>query len=377
MASLSRSVLSILSVSGALSTMSVGCCPGGGSHSQPASPQESTARASTSSPVDEAPAEPAGAHGGASDEPLRVRANQLFGVLEARPLPDDPRVRLGQALFFEPRVSADGKVSCGTCHSAERGGADGLPKSKGVFGRDNPRNAPTVYNAGLQFAQHWRGDRESLEDQAQKALLGKGSFGLESPEKAEAALGALTDREPSFREAFPGDPQPVSVENWGLAIGAYERTLVTPAPFDAYLKGDSSALSDEAKAGLQAFIDVGCANCHDGALLGGRTFRKFGIRQDYASLTGSAHLDAGRFDVTGEEADRFVFKVPGLRNVGLTAPYFHDGSVSELSKAVEVMGQAQLGQQLDATVVAQVVAFLLSLDGQAPESFTPLAAANR
>jgi len=360
-------------VVGTLLLATMGCSPGSGGQPEPGTPAYeppvSSVAASTGSAA-EAPSLQMSA-GAVPDDPLRARASQRFGMLESQAFPDDPKVRLGRALFFEPRVSADGNVSCGTCHLAARGGADGLPKSKGVFGRDNPRNAPSVYNAGLQFTQHWRGDRESLEDQARKALLGKGSFGLESPEKAEAALRALPGSEQSFRAAFPDDPQPVSVENWGVAIAAYERTLTTPAPFDAYLAGDSTAFGDEAKAGLQSFLELGCANCHDGPLLGGKAFRKFGIKADYASLTASTVIDAGRFDVTGNEGDRFVFKVPGLRNVSLTAPYFHDGSVSELSRAVEVMAEAQLGVKLDAPVVAQLVAFLHSLAGDAPSHFAP------
>jgi cytochrome c peroxidase len=274
-------------------------------------------------------------------------------------------------LFFETRVSADGKVGCVTCHVPARWGTDGLPRARGVFERDNPRNSPTVFNAAYQVAAHWRADRESVEDQARKALTGKPSFGNATEAEALGRLRALPAPYPAtFRAAFPGDPEPVSIEHWGAALGAYERTLLTPGPFDAFLNGDENALGAPARAGLAAFMDEGCASCHDGPLLGGSSLRKFGLYTDYAPLTHSSPVDAGRFDVTKDETDRYVFKVAALRNVARTAPYFHDGSVATLPEAVAIMAQTQLGKQLTAERVASIVSFLESLTGPVPPTFS-------
>lgn len=270
------------------------------------------------------------------------------------------------------RVSADDKVGCVTCHEPAKWGTDGLPRSRGVFARENPRNAPTVFDAALQSSAHWRGDRESVEDQASRALLGKASFGLGSDEEAAKRLRALPAPYPeAFRQAFPDEPDPISVKNWGVALGAYERTLITPAPFDAFLKGDESALGAAARAGLAAFLDEGCARCHGGPLVGGRALEKFGKFADYAPLTHSDPIDNGRFDVTKKEDDRFVFKVASLRNVARTAPYFHDGSVATLPEAIRIMAQTQLASELSAERVAAIVSFLETLTAPVPPEFSP------
>lgn len=275
-------------------------------------------------------------------------------------------------MFFETRLSADGKVGCVSCHAPGKWGADGLARSRGVFERENPRNAPTVFNAALQSAAHWHADRASVEDQASRALLGKASFGLASREDAVKRLRALPAPYPeAFRQAFPDQVEPFSAENFGAAVGAYERTLLTPSPFDAFLAGDENALGPAARAGLAAFLDAGCARCHGGALAGGRSLEKFGKYTDYAPLTHSDPIDNGRFDVTKDEADRFVFKVPSLRDVARTAPYFHDGSVATLPQAVAIMGRTELGAELAPERVAAIVSFLESLTGPEPAEFAP------
>lgn len=300
---------------------------------------------------------------------LAERAEAVFGSLPA-PSGAPPEVTaLGRRLFFDTRFSADQKVGCVTCHLPSLWGTDGLPKSRGAFGRLNQRNAPTVFNAAFELSAHWRGDRASVEDQARRALLGPASFALESEAKAEALWSSLAPYPDAFRAAFPHDEKPISVKNFATAVGAYERTLLTPAPFDAFLSGNASALSEAARAGLQTFLDVGCARCHGGPLLGGNALRRFGISVDYASLTHSEPKDAGRFDVTHDESDRDVFKVPPLRNVEKTAPYFHDGSVAELPRAVEIMAEAQLGQRLSPAEVTSIVAFLGSLTGAVPANY--------
>jgi cytochrome c peroxidase len=303
---------------------------------------------------------------------LLARARASFGVLPAVPALPSEQVALGRRLFFETRVSADGKIGCVSCHLPARWGTDGLPRSRGVFERENPRNAPTIFNAAYQSAEHWRADRDSVEDQARRALLGKPSFGNASEDEALGRLRALPAPYPdAFRRAFPGEQDPVSIQNWGAAIGAYERTLLTPGPFDAFLNGDANALGSAARAGLAAFMDEGCAQCHDGPLLGGDALRKFGIHADYAPLTHSDPLDNGRFDVTKNEADRFVFKIAALRNVARTAPYFHDGSVATLPEAIAIMGEAQLGKHLTPERIGAIASFLEALTGPVPETFAP------
>ncbi len=294
------------------------------------------------------------------------RLPKTFATADAPVTPE--RVALGRALFFDPRMSLDGTVSCSRCHLPALYGTDGLPLPIGVLSRVNPRNAPTVLNAALQFVEHWRGDRTSVEDQAMRALVGPPSFGQPSYAAAVARLQA-TGYGAMFRAAFPGDSNPVSAENWGKAIGAYERTLATPSPFDAFLEGNVSALDAPAKTGLRTFIANGCSGCHNGVGIGGGIYQKFGLVKDYWTATGSGDIDKGRFDVTKNPADLYVFKVPSLRNVAMTPPYFHDGSVTALPAAVRVMGQVQLGRDLSAQDVEHIVAFLESLTGPLPEQF--------
>ena len=321
-----------------------------------------------------------GSVGAASDDQaLLDRAKALF-----KPLPDSSalentaltpeRVALGKALFYETRVSSDGRQGCVSCHSPSYHGGDSLPLSMGVHGKVLPRNAPTVFNTSLLVAQHYGGNRTSVEDQAVKALTSLVAYGNATYEQAEKKLVQL-GYQPWFDKAFPGQAKSVTVQNWGIAIGAFERTLLTPAPFDAYLKGNHQALSAQAKQGLKTFIETGCAGCHSGVTVGGQSFQKFGITQDYWLLTGSTEKEAfkgydkGRFQDTKNEADAFMFKVSQLRNVAMTPPYFHDGSVATLPQAVRVMAQLQLGKQLSDTQVADIVSFLESLTGEVPADF--------
>ena len=313
------------------------------------------------------------------DQALLDKAKSLF-----KPLPDSSalentaltpdRVALGKALFFETRVSSDGRQGCVSCHNPAYHGGDSLPLSMGVHGKVLPRNAPTVFNTSLLVAQHYGGNRASVEEQAVKALTSLVAYGNATYEQAEKKL-ALLGYQPWFDKAFAGDAKPLSAENWGKAIGAFERTLLTPAPFDRYLKGDSNALSAQAKQGLKTFIDTGCAGCHNGVTVGGQSFQKFGITQDYWLVTGSTEKEAfkgydkGRFQDTKNEADAFMFKVSQLRNVAMTPPYFHDGSAATLSQAVRIMAQLQLGKQLSDTQVADIVSFLESLTGEVPADF--------
>lgn len=320
-------------------------------------------------------ATPSRAENGDADR-LMADAKALFQPLPPIPLAQTPadkaRVELGRRLFFENRVSMDGNVACAHCHLEDKQGSDGLSKAIGVFGKENPRNAPTIFNAALNFKQHWRGDRESLEDQAEKSLLGPASFGNPDQATAMGKLKAIPAYNEAFAKVFPNDKDPVNGHNWGVAVAAYERTLLTPSNFDAFLSGDAKALSKVQQAGLRKFIDLGCASCHNGAGVGGGAFQKFGVYGDYWKETGVATPDKGRADVTKNDADLYVFKVPSLRNVALTAPYFHDGSVSELGKAVRIMGKVQLDKALTDADVAEIVAFLGSLSGAVPANYAPL-----
>jgi cytochrome c peroxidase len=251
-------------------------------------------------------------------------------------------------------------------------GTDALPKAIGALGRLNPRNAPTVLNAALQFVEHWRGDRKSVEDQATQALVGPPSFGNPDYASAMAKLKAIPGYPELFAKAFPNEKDPVTPDNWGKAIGAYERTLVTPSPFDAYLAGDSTGFSLAQEAGLREFVQTGCLACHAGVGTGGGMFQKFGLIEDYWKETGSPEIDKGRFDVTQNPVDTYVFKVASLRKVAMTPPYFHDGSVATLPQAVRVMARVQLGRTLSDAQIARITTFLESLTGTLPASFSEI-----
>ncbi|RMD45623.1 MAG: cytochrome-c peroxidase [Aquificota bacterium] len=304
----------------------------------------------------------------AFDVELLNKAKQYFRPLpEVFPSDKNPltkeKITLGKILFYEPRISIDGATSCAKCHPISLYGADGLRKAQGNNGKINPRNAPTVLNSAGQIAQHWRGDREDVEDQAKRALLGKGSFGAPSYEWVENKLRSIKGYKALFKKAFPNDKNPITVDNFAKAIGAWERTLSTPSRFDKFLNGHINALSEKEKRGLRKFISVGCASCHNGELLGGTMYQKFGIIEPYWKYTKSKKIDEGRYSVTKKEQDKYVFKVPPLRNVAKTAPYFHDGSVDDLKKAIWIMGKVQLGKDLSKEDVEDIYAFLKSLTG--------------
>jgi cytochrome c peroxidase len=313
------------------------------------------------------------AQGAENDAKLLKEAKDAF-----QPLPRDAataefpvspdRVSLGRKLFFDPRISADGTGSCVRCHQPALYGADGLAKSLALHDKVLPRNAPTVLNSGLQFKAHWDGVFENVEAQATKALLGPG-FGNPDNAAAVERVKAIAGYSELFRKAFPGESDPVTVENWGKAIGAYERTLLTPSRFDEYLGGKTDALSAGERRGLKTFINTGCTQCHDGSGVGGGRFEKFGVVADYWKETGSKEIDKGRFNITKDSADLYQFKIPGLRNVAMTPPYFHDGSVTTLPEAVRVMATVQLGIKLSDEERSDIVEFLGSLTGPLPEGF--------
>jgi cytochrome c peroxidase len=310
--------------------------------------------------------------GSSGDEDLLKQAKSIFGPLpqvmtsEKNPITPE-KVKLGKILFYETRISVDGTVSCARCHPISLYAADGLKKSIGNNCKLNPRNAPTVLNAAGQISAHWIGNRTDVEDQAKQAVIGPPSFGMPSYEAVENKLREMKGYMGLFKKAFPGGANPITVGNFAKAVGAFERTLVTPSPFDAFVKGDQTSLTALQKRGLKAFIETGCMTCHSSLYFGGQMYQKFGVFEPYWKYTKSEPIDEGRYVVTKNEADKYVFKVPILRNVAKTAPYFHDGSVDKLENAVWIMGKIQLGKDLEKTQIDQIVTFLKSLTGKIPE----------
>jgi cytochrome c peroxidase len=311
----------------------------------------------------------AGADAAAGDQDLINKANQIFGPLpQTMPTEQNPitpaKVKLGKVLFYELRISIDGTVSCAKCHPISLYAEDGLRKAKGNNCKENPRNAPTIFNAATQISEHWIGNRTSVEDQAKQSVTGPPAFGMPSYESVEKVLKGMKGYVTMFQEAFPGEKDPVTIDNFAKAIGAFERTLVTPAPFDDFMKGNAGALTEQQKKGLKTFLDTGCMTCHFSPYVGGQIYQKFGVFEPYVKYTKSEKIDEGRFAVTKNEADKFLFKVPVLRNVAMTPPYFHDGSVDKLDQAVWIMAKIQLGKDLSRQQVFDIASFLTSLTGR-------------
>jgi cytochrome c peroxidase len=290
------------------------------------------------------------------------------------PLPQVPRlppekVALGKSLFQDVRLSRDNSISCASCHDLSSFGHDRRRVSVGVDGATGSVNAPTVFNASLNFVQFWDGRAASLEEQA----AGPVHNPLEMATDWATVIGKL-QADDRFRRDFQRVyPDGITGVNLADAIATFERTLLTEnAPFDRYLRGDRQAIDDRAKLGYRRFRDLGCASCHQGAGVGGNMFQRFGVMADFfgnrARQRPAVAADLGRFNVTGQEVDRHVFKVPSLRNVAKTAPYFHDGSVATLDEAVAIMGRYQLGRELTRDEIDSLVAFLKTLTGMAPAS---------
>ncbi len=302
---------------------------------------------------------------GADVATLQAKAAGLFKALpadmsvEQNPITPE-KVALGRVLFFETRLSKNHDVSCNTCHDLSKYGVDGTPTSTGHKKQVGGRNAPTVYNAGFHVAQFWDGRAADLEAQAKGPILNPIEMAMPDEAQVLAVLKSIPGYEPLFTSAFPGEADPITYDNMAKAIGAFERTLVTPSPFDAFIAGDTTALTAEQLAGFQTFMDVGCTTCHLGQGVGGGMFQKLGLVKPYETT------DLGRFDLTKNEGDKFFFKVPSLRNVEHTGPYLHDGSVATLDEAIRIMGEHQLGKTLTPEQIAQIKTFLGSLTGPLP-----------
>ena len=289
----------------------------------------------------------------------------LPGAMVApRAAPTAAQIALGRKLYHEPVLSDGHDVSCNTCHPLNGYGADGRKVSFGDLGHAGGRNAPTVYNAAGQLAQFWDGRAPTVEAQAKGPILNPAEMAMPDSTAVLAHIRGSRGYVAAFASAFPRDAQPITYDNVGRAIGAFERGLVTPSRWDRYLVGDSTALTAAEVRGFTTFARTGCGGCHAGAYVGGQSFQKLGLAVPWPGLR-----DSGRILVTKRPADLFVFKVPTLRNVEKTGPYFHDGSVASLDSAILLMGRHQLGRELTAEQRADIRAWLSSLTGELPGAY--------
>ncbi|WP_029009800.1 cytochrome-c peroxidase [Azospirillum halopraeferens] len=294
----------------------------------------------------------------ALDEPIQP--------IEPATVSDPALVELGKKLFFDPRLSKSGFISCNSCHNLSMGGSDNLKTSIGHNWQQGPINSPTVLNASLNVAQFWDGRAMTLQDQAAGPIANPGEMAF-THELAVSMLQSIPGYVSEFKAVFGHDT--ISIQEVTRAIAAFEETLVTPnSRFDKWLKGDKAALTGDELEGYELFKDAGCTACHNGSAAGGNTFQKMGIVEPYMTNNPAE----GRFAVTKEEADRFSFKVPTLRNVELTYPYFHDGEAQTLAQAVDVMGRIQLGKKFSESENAKIVAFLKTLTGEQPDFRLPI-----
>ena len=290
------------------------------------------------------------------------------------PLPDAAEVNmekvlLGRSLYFDTALSGDGTVSCATCHMLEHGGAEPRKTSTGIGGQIGPINSPTVLNSSYNFVQFWDGRAKDLQEQAAGPVANPAEMGA----KWENVVERLKKNE-EYAAAFAKLYEDgVTQDNTTDAIAEYEKSLITPSRFDAYLKGDTAAITDAEKQGYATFKEVGCTACHTGINVGGSMFQKMGLVKDYFKDRGTeiTEADLGRFNVTKKEQDKHFFKVPTLRNVELTPPYLHDGSRETLEETVKLMGTYQLGRDLTDAQVNGIVAFLKTLTGTLPDHAKP------
>jgi cytochrome c peroxidase len=301
-------------------------------------------------------------------EALRRQAEGIFGPLPelvgttANPVTDD-KVVLGRMLYYDKRLSKNHDIACNSCHLLSEYGQDGQATSPGHRGQRGARNSPTVYNAALHFAQFWDGRAKDVEEQAKGPVLNPIEMAMSSEEAVLVLLRSIPGYVDLFGKAFPSLVDSITYDSMAQAIGAFERKLMTPGRFDAFMAGDTSALTPDEVRGLQTFIETGCITCHMGPAVGGTMYQKLGLVKPYPTK------DPGRFDVTGREQDRGFFKVPSLRNIDRTGPYFHDGSIASLESAVSIMAEYQLGKQLSPEDNASIRTFLAALTGDVDSAY--------
>ncbi len=308
------------------------------------------------------PAPPQGPPGGAT-KPDVAEASQFQALPPAIEVASNPRtpekVALGRMLYYDTRFSADRTVSCYVCHPLHEYGMTHRATGVGHDGLRGGRNEPSVFNAAGHMAQFWDGRAPDVEAQALGPVLNPVEMGMKSGTDVVASIKAIPGYADAFKKAFPGEADPITFENFGRAIAAFERGLTTPSPWDKYLAGDPSALTQKEKDGLKLFVSTGCASCHTGTYVGGGMYQKAGLVSAWPN-----QKDPGRFQVTKNEADRMVFKVPSLRNIDQTWPYFHDGSVERLDDAIRLMARHQLGKELTDDQVATIRGWLKTLTGE-------------
>lgn len=301
---------------------------------------------------------------------LISRANRIFSPLpEAMPGSEDDtpaRIALGKKLYFEKRLSINDSQSCASCHILDNGaaGVDNLATSPGARGEKGTRNSPTVLNAGWQDSQFWDGRAEDLVEQAKGPILNPIEMGMPDEKTVEQKIAGISEYQDAFAKAFPGEKPAITYQNIAEAIAAFERTLITPSRFDDFMNGDVDALSETEQRGLKTFIKVDCKSCHDGKLLGGETYEPLGKEHPYEN-----QADQGMYTLTKDEDDRMFFKVAPLRNIALTAPYFHDGKIKTLDGAVRKMARLQLDEELTDQQVSDIVSFLKTLTDKNREQY--------
>lgn len=292
--------------------------------------------------------------------------NELIKPIEAAQVKNQAEVELGKKLFFDPRLSRSGFISCNSCHNLSMGGTDNLKTSIGDKWTQGPINSPTVLNATLNFVQFWDGRAANLQEQAGGPIANPKEMAF-SHDLAVDILSSIPQYRAEFKEVFKKDK--ITIEQITRALAAFEETLVTPnSRFDKWLKGDDKAINDQELRGYLLFKNSGCVACHNGVAVGGNSFQKMGVMEPYVTDNESA----GRAGVSGDDVDRMKFKVPTLRNVELTYPYFHDGAANTLSEAVDTMGRLQLGRKFTKEEIKDIVAFLKTLTGEQPKFNLPI-----
>ena len=289
----------------------------------------------------------------------------LPDVMESKANPLTPeKIDLGRMLYYETRLSKSQQFSCNSCHMLDKFGVDNEPTSEGHKNQRGDRNSPTTYNAASHFVQFWDGRAATVEEQAKGPVLNPVEMAMPDEKYVLRVLNSIPGYVEAFKKAYPDQKDPVTYDNMANAIGAFERKLVTPARWDQFLKGDKTALTPEEKAGFNKFVDAGCAACHMGAYAGGTLYQKLGVVKPWPDKT-----DLGRAKVTKNQGDEMMFKVPSLRNIEKTGPYFHDGKVATLEEAIKLMAEYELGKQLVDADVKSIAAWLRSLTGTIPADY--------
>ena len=316
--------------------------------------------------------------------PLMEEASNLFKSITSLPYEDLPenyqelnnpvnitsidlsnsmsdKVILGKMLYFDKRLSKDGNISCNSCHNLNTYGVDNLPTSPGDEHKFGSRNSPTVIYASLHANQFWDGRAKDVEEQAGMPILNPVEHNIPSEKFLEDRLRGIPEYQMWFKKVFPNEQEPITYKNLTNAIGAFERRLIPESRFDKWLNGDDKVLTEKEKAGLASFINNGCVACHSGVAVGGQMMQKFGLYGNYWEHTKSKNIDNGLYDITKNEADKYVFKAPSLRNIEKTGPYFHDGSVKSLAEAIKIMSKLQNNKELSNQEVEEMIAFLKTL----------------